>query len=678
MTNSRKSRTRTIKFKLIVVPLLLTFITILGIGLSTSYLLRESLLDSKKVSGFELADQISDRIGDNSDAILHINRILEENMVVAAENTIKNQGLLSNELLDNILNSSTLDSISWFNKDMELIYSTVPEDIGWKVPLDHPLADFMKSSDNKMIEEIRQDAASANGDYLKFGAVKAANGEFVQVAIRANRIHELTQQYEFQTLVESLSGDENIVYAGFSDSNAMVIANSTVDRIGSQVENKDIAEAIASQERYSNLYDNHGMDVYEVLVPINHNGDYLGSLNIAFSMDETYSAINRLRITILAIGFISFIILGSILIIISRQIAKNLNITKEHLGIMRSGDFTIPLPESFLDQKDEFGEIASAIDNVQDFIRNITSHISSTSQELTMASESLSHASGQSVFVSEEIAHTVQEIATGANDQAQDTERGAENISILGDLAETNQQYIQELNISTGQVNTLKDEGTEIIKELVEKTRINQVSVEQINTVILNTDESAEQIQLASVMIGNIAEQTNLLALNAAIEAARAGEAGKGFAVVADEIRKLAESSNDFTGQIANIIENLRSQTQLAVDNIKIVSEATESQVQSVELTYERFDGIALAIERMEGSIESVNSSSDEMRVKQGEIFEIMEHLSAISEENAAGTQETSASVEEQLSSMLEIENASGSLLKLAEEMQEIISKLKY
>ncbi|WP_353093765.1 methyl-accepting chemotaxis protein [Tissierella praeacuta] len=669
---------RTIKSKLIVMPLILVFITILTIGTGTSYLFKKSLLDAKKESGFELVEQVVNRMEDNSNAVLTINQILEENMRAAANTAIKNQDNLSNELLDNIVEESAIDAIYWFNSNMQIVYSTVRRDIGWKVPAEHSLTKFMESNDSEIMEEIRQDNASANGDYFKFGAVRAKNGECVQIAILANRVQELTTNYTYQNLVENLSNMDNIVYAKFIDSNSMILAHSNKELVNTEETEESITSAIGNQENHASLHNNEGIEVYEVLVPINIDGRYLGSLNVAFSMDETYKAINRNIYIITIIGALSFIILGIILFSISRNIARNLDTTKEHLNIMSSGDFTIDVPDNYLNGKDEFGEIANSIKGLQNFVRDTVHTMANSAENLKSASEKLTSASKESTMAADEIAHAVEGIAKSASDQATDTGQGAIDINILGDLVEKNQEFIEELNTSTHKVNSLKNEGVETIKELVTITRMNQSSIKEINEIIINTNESAEKIESASHMIQSIAEQTNLLALNAAIEAARAGDAGSGFVVVAEEVRKLAEMSNEFTKEIVTIIGELSAKTEYAVNNIKKVEESTDSQVKNVEITNKKFAGIALAIEDMEKSINNVNCSGEEMKVKKEDIIRIIENLSAISEENAAGTEETSASIEEQMASMLEIENTSQVLLGLSEEMHESISKLKY
>jgi methyl-accepting chemotaxis protein len=196
-----------------------------------------------------------------------------------------------------------------------------------------------------------------------------------------------------------------------------------------------------------------------------------------------------------------------------------------------------------------------------------------------------------------------------------------------------------------------------------------------ISKLIEETNERAEKITAATQIIDSISEQTNLLALNAAIEAARAGEAGKGFAVVAEEIRKLAEQSSHSVKEIDGVVKNLQSNSREAVDTMDNVVIAMKEQSLQVEDTQDKFEGIAVKIEEIKGIIDKSTESVKYMDLKKNELLEVMETLSAISEENAAATQEVSASTEEQSASVQEVACASEELSALAVRLRELVNK---
>lgn len=199
--------------------------------------------------------------------------------------------------------------------------------------------------------------------------------------------------------------------------------------------------------------------------------------------------------------------------------------------------------------------------------------------------QSLTDISQQSAAATEEVAKAIEEIARSTSDQARDTENGAASAEELGLLIENDQQNLVELNKSAELVERMKDEGSLAISELIERTRERDSYDRLIKEGILKTNDSAEKINSASQVIQSIADQTNLLALNAAIEAARAGEQGMGFAVVAEEIRKLAEQSSSSTKEIDQVVRELQANSKRAVEIMDKSTEIAKMQEESVNIT---------------------------------------------------------------------------------------------
>jgi methyl-accepting chemotaxis protein len=243
-------------------------------------------------------------------------------------------------------------------------------------------------------------------------------------------------------------------------------------------------------------------------------------------------------------------------------------------------------------------------DNVADFIFNR----SDSAEQVAASSEALTATSLQAATTLEEIATTIEEIAKGAEDQANDTETTADNVEEMGKLMELDSQYLDELNTAAVQIEKQKEEGFTIIKELIDKTKKNNDASNSVYRIIRSNNESTEKIDNASSMIQIIADQTNLL---------------------------------------KTIISVLKEKSQNAVDLMQHSKQILTEQTMSVEATEEKFEGIAEAIDIIKNIIDKLNHSADLMAGNKSKVIELTQNLAAISEENAAGTQEASAVMEE-------------------------------
>ncbi|WP_346898372.1 methyl-accepting chemotaxis protein [Clostridium sp. UBA7503] len=385
-------------------------------------------------------------------------------------------------------------------------------------------------------------------------------------------------------------------------------------------------------------------------------------------------------------NFLITLILGAIIVgaivtyFVSVSIAKPITAVTKRINQLAALNFTVNEKVEAtknLNRKDEIGKITRALRTMRDNVADFIAKTSESAEQVAASSQELTATSEQAATASEEVAKTIEEIARGANDQAKNTENTAHNIEELGKLLDEDAQHIKKLNEAAVKIHTQKEEGFKILEELVNKTEKSNEATTNIFEIILSNNENTEKIDSASTMIQSIAAQTNLLALNAAIEAARAGEAGRGFAVVAEEIRKLAEDSNRFTKDIKAVIDELKSKSQLAVNTMDEVKEIVNEQTESVKETETKFEGIAEATELVMDIVEQLNHSTELMEQNKDNILELVQNLSAISEENAAGTQEASASMEEQAATIEEIANSGESLSSIAEDLNSLIEKFK-
>jgi len=377
-----------------------------------------------------------------------------------------------------------------------------------------------------------------------------------------------------------------------------------------------------------------------------------------------------------------FVILGifafveAILIknILELEVRKLANRFADEMQKIKEGDFSVMItPKEY----GILGPVASTVNTVLSDIRNLIDGFFQLALTIRGSSYTVNTVSKNAAEAVQLIAQTSSEIAKGASSQAEEAQKGVLAVEKLADQINSVYNSSNEVIVETDKITQVNTAGVKAVQSLREKSEKNFEASEKIFSVVEKFMNTVQQITSFTESIENITEQTNLLALNAAIEAARAGEAGLGFAVVADEVRKLADQSRQSNLEIANLVESISEDSKIAIEVIEDLRKTSEEQNLSVEQTKQAFSDIANAIYAIVDKFRSVNESVNKMQEDKDEVIRSIEHISSVSQETAAASEEMSATTDSQMKAFDELNEASKSLEELVLELDERLKRYK-
>lgn len=322
------------------------------------------------------------------------------------------------------------------------------------------------------------------------------------------------------------------------------------------------------------------------------------------------------------------------------------------------------------DRKDEIGAISRAVDILRKELVGVIGRIEDHSATVMETSHRLNSDTEMIFNTVQQVDQAVQDMADGAMSQADETQKATENIVLMGSMIEENSMEMEELNKTAEGMYSSSEVAARTLDTMEEVNRKAQNAIDLIYEQTNTTNESAMKIKAATTLITSIAEETNLLSLNAAIEAARAGEQGRGFAVVAEQIQKLAEESNESAKQIGQIIALLMADSEKAVRTMGEVKQVMEDQNENVGMTKERFSEMHDGIDKTIEGIRIIAEKMEKIDNTRINVVDIVQNLTSLAQENAAGTEETSASVTEVGEHMSRISQNAAELRNIADGLQ--------
>lgn len=364
------------------------------------------------------------------------------------------------------------------------------------------------------------------------------------------------------------------------------------------------------------------------------------------------------------------------------NIARPIVRTTERLGIMGTGDFRLEGEaaaemQELASRPDELGTMAQAMQEMNEKVRALMRNVAQTAEYLAASSEELTSSAEQAADVSQSIAESIVKVAGACSEQFDGVQTAHEHTKKLTQHMQDFEGHLEETGQQVQKTSDVATEGRQGVATAVTGMQSIQTNVSHIAEIIEGLGENSKQIGEIVDTIAGIAEQTNLLALNAAIEAARAGEHGRGFAVVADEVRKLAEQSQEAASEISERIGRIQSSTQEAVDAMHQGLSEVMDGTKTVQGAGTSFEGIASMVGKVAEASRAMQSSVGRLTQSIGRIDAAVEEINTKSRSVADEAQTVSAATEEETASMHEIADASRKLAEQAQNLQNSIAVFK-
>ncbi|MFW6287257.1 MAG: methyl-accepting chemotaxis protein [bacterium] len=451
-----------------------------------------------------------------------------------------------------------------------------------------------------------------------------------------------------------------------------LIQESNLNDMVEGLEENTLSNALISDMGSSIEYSIDADEKLASFVPINRIG---GVIVTQISAREAYAARNMVTNYIVIGGIIFLIVLFlAIFITIRKFLLKPIHTIKNAMKNVANGDLKQNI---IIKSRDEIGELANDFNTMVNNLKRIVSSINKATEDVTVASSSMQSSSHEVADIFEVVSDTIDQVASGSDQQALSVEKiNSEVLNLdtrLKGIESTN-TMVENLAMEMNQATIIGSEKMDDVSGQMNNIR---KSISEVENQINGLNEIIKEIDSILDMINSVSEQTNLLALNAAIEAARAGETGRGFSVVADEIRDLAVDSSSSADQIRNLVNKIKEETKQStqkmlegnreIDNGSLVVESANKAFENIK------DGLNKLIQGIKESTSEIGYTSKNSKM----IVENVQSISGISEETTASAEEMSATSKKLTSYIHGIITNNSKLGEVVSELNQVVNKFE-
>lgn len=451
------------------------------------------------------------------------------------------------------------------------------------------------------------------------------------------------------TAVEGYSGDVSYLRNDGKDIDITIfegdtrVASSIDGVIGTKASDKVIETVITNQEEYFDTnVDVNGIAYYGYYEPTETGMIFAGKPRA-----DVVEFTTQIALSMIGISAVIFVLCSVVSILFLNPIVNGLRQVTDSVNKVSNLDLSNGVSDNkLLDRKDEIGDIGRAVSHLLVQLRGFAEDINDEALKLNSSNADFITKFTDIADSVSNVNIAVEEIAQGSTSQAQEMTSASQQVSDMAEVIEENVRNVNILEDAVSRMDELSSQAEVILNDLVQISDKTSSNIGVVSEQTNLTNVSAENIKEAVIMIQDIAQQTNLLSLNASIEAAHAGELGKGFAVVAEEIRKLSENSAKSADEISKIVKELIINSNDSVSKMNEVIESTEVQKENLSNTINAFVGLKEEVISVSNASKSISEQIEKLEAEKNTLNGVVEQLAAISEENAASTEETSASMQ--------------------------------